>query len=113
MGAQVVTVNDVLDGHVKLDIQCLDRIYVNAYEPPNPDLTGPAPTWMTLRPSVGGDQRDGTAVSDSPGCPGQLHDHRRRDSVRCFAAGDASLAYWDHDPVDRQIIAADQCVRVT
>jgi hypothetical protein len=27
----VVTVNDVLDGHVALDIQCLDRVYLNAY----------------------------------------------------------------------------------
>jgi hypothetical protein len=26
MGAWVMTVNDVLDGHVALDIQCLDRI---------------------------------------------------------------------------------------
>ena len=33
MGAHVVTVNEVLDGHVKLDIQCLDRIYLNAYVP--------------------------------------------------------------------------------
>ena len=33
MGAQVVTVNDVLDGHMALDIQCLDRIYLNAYIP--------------------------------------------------------------------------------
>jgi hypothetical protein len=33
MGTQVVTVNDVLDGHVALDIQCLDRIYLNAYVP--------------------------------------------------------------------------------
>ncbi|MEV4062209.1 hypothetical protein [Nonomuraea dietziae] len=31
--ARVVTVNDVLDGHVKLDIECLDRIYLNAYVP--------------------------------------------------------------------------------
>jgi hypothetical protein len=31
MGARVVTVNDVLDGHATLDIQCLDRIYLNAY----------------------------------------------------------------------------------
>ncbi len=30
MGARVVTVNDLLDGHVALDIQCLDRIYLNA-----------------------------------------------------------------------------------
>jgi len=33
MGAHVVTVNDVLDGHVGLDIQCLDRVYLNAYVP--------------------------------------------------------------------------------
>lgn len=31
MGGRVVTVNDVLDGHTALDIQCLDRIYLNAY----------------------------------------------------------------------------------
>jgi len=24
-----VTVNDLLDGHVVLDVQCLDRIYLN------------------------------------------------------------------------------------
>jgi hypothetical protein len=33
MGARVVTVNDVLDEHVALDIQCLDQIYLNAYVP--------------------------------------------------------------------------------
>ncbi len=33
MSAHAVTVNDVLDGHVALDIQCLDRIYLNAYVP--------------------------------------------------------------------------------
>src|SRR6266702_5600819 len=33
MVQQVVTVNDVLDGHVALDIECLDRIYLNAYVP--------------------------------------------------------------------------------
>ena len=30
---KVVTVNELLDGHVALDIQCLDRIYLNAYVP--------------------------------------------------------------------------------
>lgn len=29
----VVTVDEVLDGHVQLDIECLDRIYLNAYVP--------------------------------------------------------------------------------
>jgi hypothetical protein len=33
MVQRVVTVNDVLDGHVTLDIECLDRIYLNAYVP--------------------------------------------------------------------------------
>jgi hypothetical protein len=27
------TINDVLDGHVALDIECLDRIYLNGYVP--------------------------------------------------------------------------------
>jgi hypothetical protein len=31
--ARVLTVNDVLDGHAALDIECLDRIYLNAYVP--------------------------------------------------------------------------------
>jgi hypothetical protein len=33
MGTRVVTVNDVLDGHVALDIECLDRIYLDGYVP--------------------------------------------------------------------------------
>ena len=33
MGARVVTVNEVLGGHVQLDIECLDRVYLNAYVP--------------------------------------------------------------------------------
>jgi hypothetical protein len=33
MGARVVTVNEVLGGHVALDIECLDRVYLNAYAP--------------------------------------------------------------------------------
>jgi hypothetical protein len=33
MGARVVTAGEVLDGHAALDIECLDRIYLNAYVP--------------------------------------------------------------------------------
>src|SRR5499425_2345437 len=33
MAQRVVTVNDVLGGHVVLDIECLDRVYLNAYVP--------------------------------------------------------------------------------
>src|SRR4051794_3985013 len=31
--AKPVTVNDVLDGQVALDLECLDRVYLNAYVP--------------------------------------------------------------------------------
>jgi hypothetical protein len=31
--AKPVTMNDVLDGQVALDLECLDRIYLNAYVP--------------------------------------------------------------------------------
>jgi hypothetical protein len=33
MTQRIVTVNDILDGHVLLDIECLDRVYLNAYVP--------------------------------------------------------------------------------
>ena len=28
-----VNINEVLDGHIALDLDCLDRIYLNAYVP--------------------------------------------------------------------------------
>jgi hypothetical protein len=31
--AATVTGNDVLDGHVGLDLECMDRIYLNGYVP--------------------------------------------------------------------------------
>ena len=30
---EVLNVNDVLEGHVVLDLDCLDRIYLNGYVP--------------------------------------------------------------------------------
>lgn len=41
-----VTVNDVLDGHVILDIECLDRIYLNGYLP-NLQVGGQVVSFMT------------------------------------------------------------------
>jgi hypothetical protein len=31
--SEMVNINDVLDGHVVLDLECLDRIYLNGYVP--------------------------------------------------------------------------------
>ena len=44
--AVVVTVNDVLDGHVGLDMECLDRIYLNGYVP-NLQVGGQVVSFMT------------------------------------------------------------------
>ena len=44
--AAVVTVNDVLDGHVGLDVECLDRIYLNGYVP-NLQVAGQVVSFMT------------------------------------------------------------------
>src|SRR5258708_11128070 len=41
-----VTVNDLLDGHVALDIECLDRIYLNGYVP-NLQVAGQVASFMT------------------------------------------------------------------
>ena len=31
MATRLITVNDILAGHVSLDVACLDRIYLNGY----------------------------------------------------------------------------------
>ncbi|HZA85056.1 MAG TPA: hypothetical protein VFC13_26850 [Actinomycetes bacterium] len=44
--AAVVNINDVLDGHVVLDLDCLDRLYLNAYVP-NLQVGGQVVTFLT------------------------------------------------------------------
>ena len=46
MAAATVTVNDLLDGHVVLDLECLDRIYLNGYVP-NLQVGGQVVSFMT------------------------------------------------------------------
>jgi len=44
--AETVTLNEVLEGHVGLDIECLDRIYLNGYVP-NLQVGGQVVSFMT------------------------------------------------------------------
>ncbi|MFD1527823.1 hypothetical protein, partial [Pseudonocardia aurantiaca] len=44
--AATVTVNDVLDGQVALDLECLDRVYLNAYVP-NLQVGGQVVSFLT------------------------------------------------------------------
>ena len=41
-----VNVNDVLDGHSMLDLQCLDRVYLNGYVP-KLQVAGQVVTFLT------------------------------------------------------------------
>jgi hypothetical protein len=43
-----VIVNDVLDGHVALDLECLDRVYLNLYLP-NLQVGGQVVTFLRYR----------------------------------------------------------------
>lgn len=46
MMVETVTINDLLDGHVALDVECLDRIYLNGYVP-NLQVGGQVVSFMT------------------------------------------------------------------
>jgi hypothetical protein len=46
MAARVVTVNDILDGHVGLDLECFDRIYLNEWVP-NLQVPGQVVNFLT------------------------------------------------------------------
>jgi hypothetical protein len=85
MGMRVVTVNDVLEGHVALDVECLDRIYLNAYVP---ILQTSAQVAAFLTRHLG-------FPFPSPALFKQLGDRFRR-SVRAFAdAGDIPWVTFD------------------
>lgn len=43
---EALNVNDLLDGHVSLDLECLDRLYLNAYVP-NLQVGGQVVTFLT------------------------------------------------------------------
>ena len=46
MATRVVTVNDILDGHVALDLECFDRIYLNGWVP-NLQVSGQVVNFLT------------------------------------------------------------------
>jgi hypothetical protein len=47
MATRVVTVNDILDGHVGLDLECFDRIYLNGWVP-NLQVEPPRVRWRLV-----------------------------------------------------------------
>jgi hypothetical protein len=89
--AATVTVNDVLDGHVGRDVECLDRIYLNGYVP-NLQVGGQVVSFMTAHlgnpiPSPAILEKIGTAF---------------RVAVDCFAA-DNKIAVVRFSKDDRKV----------
>jgi hypothetical protein len=72
--AEAVNINDVLDGHVGLDIECLDRVYLNGYVP-TLQVGGQVVTYLT--------KHLGNSIP-SPALFKPIGD-RFRDAVRTFA----------------------------
>jgi len=73
--ASVVNINDVLEGHVGLDIECVDRLYLNAYVP-NLQVGGQVVRFIT--------QRLGQPIP-SAALLGRIGNRFRRE-VKAFAA---------------------------
>lgn len=73
MGTRLLTVNDILAGHVMLDVECLDRIYLNGYVP-NLQVGGQVVQFLT---------KQGFPIP-SPAVIAKIGD-RFRDAVRAFA----------------------------
>ena len=91
MAAATVTVNDVLDGHVGLDVECLDRIYLNGYVP-NLQVGGQVVSFMTAHlgnpiPSPAIMEKIGTAFHRSVS---SFADANRIPMVR-FGKGDRKI----------------------
>jgi hypothetical protein len=70
----LLTVNDILAGHVSLDVECLDRVYLNGYVP-NLQVGGQVVQFLT---------EAGFSIP-SPALIGKMGD-RFREAVRAFAA---------------------------
>lgn len=73
MATRLVTVNDILAGHVTLDVSCLDRIYLNGYLP-TVQVPGQVVQFLARR----GFPIPSPAVVEKMGT-------RFRDAVRAFA----------------------------
>ena len=74
----VVTAGELLDGHSVLDVECLDRIYLNAYVPVL-QSSGQVVAFMT--------QHLGKPVPSAP----FPHDNRRPPSPAGHATGEAGI----------------------
>ncbi len=59
MATRLLTTYDILDGHVSLDVECLDRIYLNGYVP-NLQVGGQAVQFLAVR-----------GISDPVACGGE------------------------------------------
>jgi hypothetical protein len=79
VAASVVNINDVLEGHVALEVECVDRLYLNAYVP-NLQVGGQVVRFLT--------RHRGHPIP-SPALLGQIGNRFRRD-VAAYATARAS-----------------------
>ena len=91
MATRVVTVNDILDGHVGLDLECFDRIYLNGWVP-NLQVSGQVVSFLThtwasrSRPRRSWRRSGSGSAGPSPSSP-------RPTTSRWFASPRASASW--------------------
>ncbi len=81
MGTRLLTVNDILAGHVTLNVECLDRIYLNGYVP-NLQVGGQVVQFLT---------KQGFPIP-SPGVEGNQGAHRSTPEQQALRVLEAALA---------------------
>ena len=85
-----VNINDVLDGHVALSVDCIDRLYLNAYVP-KLQVGGQVVTFLT--------EHLGFPIP-SPALLEKIGNRFRRE-VKAFAAEhEVPILFYLHDPTD-------------
>jgi hypothetical protein len=107
--AEVVNINDVLDRHVVLDLECLDRIYLNAYVP-NLQVGGQVVTFLTAHlgneiPSPVLFKRLGDRFRQ------QVKDFAETNSVPILRLGRPDRSRWDDRKIDHVQPLLDQAER--
>ena len=103
MATRVVTVNDILDGHVGLDLECFDRIYLNGWVP-NLQVSGQVVGFLTAHL---GFPIPSPAILEKIG----LRFRRAVDGLSCSATLPARAMAWSESTEHSSSSAAIACRR--
>src|SRR5262245_17537868 len=94
----VTSINDVLDGHVALEVECVDRLYLNAYVP-NLQVGGQVVSFFKCHrgdpvPSPALMERNGNRFRR------EVKDYAQRNGIPVLALRKPDRSRWDDRKLD-------------